>query len=495
MSVRRALLGGVAALALSAPAANATQTGPDYVASDNVQYVTSDRLPGDGVGARVVGKYLYVTTTTGLTIYDIQTDPAHPQKIGFQTFDVEFENEEVPTNGRILGISGQDGCSDPWAANFSSGTAPRQLDPNSTWSASEATGCLTLWDVSDPANVKKVNVVPGAGEHTTACAYDCQWLYGSTGAITDNRDPAKAKVVGNWQRAAVKPDYFKSSCHHLREIQPGVLLGSCQPIILLSLRAQDGASPLKPVIIATGTNEDNRFIHSGQWPNNGTDKFSLEGGETNANPSCDDTSGAFMVWDTSDVRDGNGGFRKGGVFREISEIRPSNGSYTDGHSPYNALGCSVHWFEQHPTFRDGGLVALAEYENGTRFLQITSTGKIIEQGFFLPMAGSTSAPHWNPFDPHYLYVIDYARGLDVLKYTGDYYVPGVPAPPGAKSGTLGTKQSKRAERRKRARYRCASKKKHRAKHRAKSKHKHEHRHARKCRSKKKKHAKRRKTHR
>ena len=78
-AVLRGVLGAIAALALFVPAASATQTGPDYVSSDNVQYVGSDRLPGDGVGARVVGKYLYVTTTTGLTIYDIQKDPAHPQ--------------------------------------------------------------------------------------------------------------------------------------------------------------------------------------------------------------------------------------------------------------------------------------------------------------------------------------------------------------------------------------------------------------------------------
>src|SRR3954464_12753662 len=131
LAVLRGVLGAVAALALSAPAAYATHTGPDYVASDNVQYVGSDRLPGDGVGARIVGKYLYVTTTTGLTIYDIQSDPANPKKVGFETMDVEFENEEVPTNGRILGISGQDGCSDPWSANFTSGSMPRQADPDS----------------------------------------------------------------------------------------------------------------------------------------------------------------------------------------------------------------------------------------------------------------------------------------------------------------------------------------------------------------------------
>src|SRR3954452_855884 len=130
LAALRAALAATALLAVGAPAAHATKSGPDYVASDNVQYVTSDRLPGDGVGARVVGKYLYVTTTKGLSIYDIQKDPAHPQKIGFETMDVEFENEEVPTNGKVLGISGHDGCSDPVSYNITSGTGPKQVADN-----------------------------------------------------------------------------------------------------------------------------------------------------------------------------------------------------------------------------------------------------------------------------------------------------------------------------------------------------------------------------
>ena len=30
--------------------------------------------------------------------------------VGLETLDIEFENEEVPTNGKILGISGEIGC-------------------------------------------------------------------------------------------------------------------------------------------------------------------------------------------------------------------------------------------------------------------------------------------------------------------------------------------------------------------------------------------------
>src|SRR5712691_13233437 len=39
------------------------QVGADFVASDNVQFIRSLKLAADGVGARVVGNYLYVTST------------------------------------------------------------------------------------------------------------------------------------------------------------------------------------------------------------------------------------------------------------------------------------------------------------------------------------------------------------------------------------------------------------------------------------------------
>src|SRR4051794_17785068 len=65
------------------------QVGADYVSSDNVQFIRSFKLAADGVGARVVGQYLYVTTTKDLEIYDI-TVPADPQLMGTLTLDVEF---------------------------------------------------------------------------------------------------------------------------------------------------------------------------------------------------------------------------------------------------------------------------------------------------------------------------------------------------------------------------------------------------------------------
>src|SRR4029079_8468865 len=85
------------------------------------------------------------------------------------------------------------------------------------------------------------------------------------------------------------------------------------------------------------------------------------------------------------------------------------------------LGCSVHWFQEHSTFKNGGLVALSEYEDGVRFLQIQSDGKIKEQGFFAPLGGSSSSPKWAP-SGDVVYSLDYDRGIDIMRWKGQHYI-------------------------------------------------------------------------
>ena len=125
----------------------------------------------------------------------------------------------------------------------------------------------------------------------------------------------------------------------------------------------------------------------------------------------------------------------------LAQVPPAgNGVYADGKPVAGALGCSVHWFQEHPTFHDGGLVAISEYEDGVRFLQITKDGGIEEQGYFLSLGSSSSSPKWAGKDD-VLYSIDYQRGIDILRWTGKHYAPDsrgrVPDEPGRPRGTEG----------------------------------------------------------
>ena len=52
----------------------------------------------------------------------------------------------------------------------------------------------------------------------------------------------------------------------------------------------------------------------------------------------------------------------------------AEGTLTDGKSPYTTW--CTHWFDAHPSFSNGGMVAISWYEQGTRFLQVAPDGKI-----------------------------------------------------------------------------------------------------------------------
>lgn len=361
------LLGSTGA---AAPAVLGSGPGPGYFASDNVQWITNIPLHADGVGARLVGRYLYLTTERDLTIYDV-SKPAEPERVGGMFFEVPqelyFPEEDVDTNGRIL-LSGSQGT-------------------------------LYVIDVRDKSNPHVIGAVEGADEHTISCVLDCKYAYGSEGVIVDLRDPKKPKVVGNWAKASGTG----GGGHDVTEVAHGLVLTSTQPMLLLDARK----NPLQPKVLATGRNSDGRFIHGNLWPRGMKDRFLLVGGET-LGPRCDDEDdGTFMTWDTR-------GWKRRHHFTMIDEYRVTNGNPAEGDAAVD-LYCT-HWFDPHPTWRNGGLVTMAWYEHGTRFLRVDGSGRIEEAGYFLPLGGSTSAAYWISKD--IVYAVDYNRGLDILRYTG-----------------------------------------------------------------------------
>lgn len=367
-----AALAGLAALALPASSTGAPLDrgpGPGFFASDNVEWVTSLPIHADGVGARLVGKYMYLTTERDLTIYDV-SNPTAPVRTGTMPFvppqEFYFPEEDVDTNGKIL-LSGSNGT-------------------------------LNVINVKDKANPSVIGQVDGADEHTISCVLDCKYAYGSEGVIVDLRKPTHPKIVGDWTKAGTG-----RGGHDVTEVAPGLIVTSTQPIMLLDARKD----PVHPKLLATGSNSDDRFIHGNLWPHQMKDRMLLAGGETSG-PSCDsESSGAFMTWDASK-------WKKTRTFKMIDQYRVKNGVPTDGDAPAD-LFCA-HWFDTHPTYRNGGLVAMGWYEHGTRFLDVSSQGKIKEVGYFLPVGGSTSAAYW--LNKEIVYSVDYNRGLDILRFTG-----------------------------------------------------------------------------
>jgi hypothetical protein len=417
-SLRAAVIATFSLLCLAAPAAAAEPPLGDAVMSDNVEYLGSIKQDvGLTTGTKIVGDRMFVTSGKNISIYDI-SDPASPKPLGGMKANVAWENEEVPTNGKVLAV----------ASDFYSVGVPECVE------AMAATGCVQFFDVRDPANIKQVGTIPIAN-HTAECALDCQYFYGKAGTIIDTRgilDGQAPKVIGNWITELATQGVAEKSCHHIREIRPGVLLTACRPFAAISINAADGGSPAHPKVLYTG--EAAKFVHSARWPRSGNDKFVLTGGEQNFTGRCERNNSEFSVYSAAKVLAGQSTQFEG----PLAQVPPAgNGVYADGKPVAGALGCSVHWFHEHQTFRNGGLVAISEYEDGVRFLQIKRDGQIEEQGYFLSLGSSSSSPKWAGKDD-VLYSIDYQRGIDILRWKGEYYVPGVGSAPGQVRGTNGT---------------------------------------------------------
>jgi hypothetical protein len=174
--------------------------------------------------------------------------------------------------------------------------------------------------------------------------------------------------------------------------------------------------PEHPVVIGKSPKR-NRFTHSNLWPHQGQDKFLLVGGETGASVGCTGASAQFVTMDATrgwPTYDDTGNLVTQGEFTPIAEYRVRAGNYADGHPAVNQW--CTHWFDTHPAYRDGGLVALSWYEHGVRILDIKSDGQIEELGWFVPVGGSTSGVYW--ITDRVMYTTDYQRSFDILRYTG-----------------------------------------------------------------------------
>lgn len=362
-------LGLLVVLALSASSFPLAQVNAVGFSSSNVEYIRT--LPVDSgmpTGGRLVGKFFYVSGLRSLSIYDVSV-PADPQLVSTTPIGVYFANEDVDTNGKVLLLS-----------------------------SDQVGGYLSVWDVRDKSSPKRLAELTDVPDHTFSCVLKCRWAYGASGTIVDLRRPAKPKRAGQWATIPSRGDGFD-----VTEVSPGLVLTSSRVIRLLDARK----NPRLPKEIARGATPDGRLIHSNRWPRKAKDRFALVQGETPLTPSCHGDSGAFMTWDASR-------WKKTRTLTLIDEFRVPNGTLTDGNPPANAWGCTNMWFQEHPTFKNGGLVVSGFFEHGTRFLKVDARGRISQAGYFTPAAGSTIATYW--INKEIVYSLDLYRGLDVLRY-------------------------------------------------------------------------------
>jgi hypothetical protein len=409
-----------------------TALGPGTFTSDNVEYVGTLPIDSPGVGGAVrthapTGRtFFYATGLKGLTIYDVE-DPARPALVGALAFP-HSQNEDVSVSddGTRVIISADGSLAVP-------------IMPHSRG--------IHVVDATDPTAPTLI-ASHADSNHTTECADPtCEWLYASsTGGIYDatRADEGIIERVGSWN---LLPDgTVVGGRHALNLDEAGLLISDSNPRLVLDPRPHVGADgvaygPANPELLAWGSRDDDidpRLQHNNWRPNSldwtprrankhgnvKPDAYpepdgpgalppgSLRAGElmvanseSNLNPRCS-MAGGLSTWD---IRD----FDKGRAPVELEVFRPVNGSWAEGDPAINALGCSGHWF----TVRDQYVTA-SWYEHGVRFFEVgLDTGAMEEIGFFQPVATEAGAAHW--IDDEYVYAVDYARGIDILRFDRD----------------------------------------------------------------------------
>jgi hypothetical protein len=190
----------------------------------------------------------------------------------------------------------------------------------------------------------------------------------------------------------------------------------------------DVTNPVQPVKLTTiKTTFHTLGYHSAVWPRVGQDRFLMMGTEIapsgateNAGSDCQG-DGELATYSTDAVlaaereAAANPGSTWGPAnFTKLDSWEISGrGTYSDGRAPFNVLYCS-HWFDAHPGWNNGGLLAVAHYTWGTRFLKVDQDGQISELGWFQPVGGYTASAYWITKD--IVYSLDYERGLDILRF-------------------------------------------------------------------------------
>jgi hypothetical protein len=417
----------------------------DVIQSDNVEYLGTIPIDAPGVGGQVVvrddlggDRYFYATGAKGLSIYDI-TDPELPLLVTTFPFPhAQNEDVKVSDDGKRVLIAADGAIAVP-------------VNPVTTG--------VHLIDVTNPAApamiasssdlVMRRGTARGAGEHTAECAVaDCSVVYGSSGRIYELALAAgRLTAIPNvsWREytdPATGESGTTSSPHALNRDETGLLISDSTPRLVMDPVGlfDPAARPQKPTVLAVGNpgsgdrlyQHNNRRPSAAEWearpigapvatqsverparsismvddrPVMGPGELLVSSSETNLRPTCGNTAG-LSTWSMID-------FDKGAQMVQLETFKPLNGTYLDGSPAVNALGCSGHWFTVSDEF-----VTASWYEHGVRFFELgLTTGTIDEVGYFQPVVTEAGAAYW--VTDEIVYSVDYARGIDILRFDRD----------------------------------------------------------------------------
>jgi hypothetical protein len=368
--MRIAALAVLAGLAFAAPAQAAPETSP------GVRLVTS--IPERGViSARAVGSHLYVSSLTGVSVFDISR-PQAPVRVGRLDLP-NAQNEDVDVGSGIMLVS-----DDPFGGR----------------------GVLHVIDIRDPAHPRELSTyrtwVPGMFTsaprrggigHTATCIQRCRyaWLAGSPAGIEviDLRDPAHPRRAGRFAANAAAGVF---GTHDVQVDSSGLawVAGSngtaaydpsrnpVHPRLVMRTDRRGAVGPL------------NNFIHHNSQR---ISRRVVAVTEEDFGDQCR-RAGSLQTWRIA---------RRGRLhpLDTFSVERDGNAR----------VACSAHYFDTR-----AGLIAQGFYEQGVRLIDARRPGRLRQVGYYLSRPGLFWGALFAPTDAtgSTVYGIDHSRGIDVL---------------------------------------------------------------------------------
>jgi hypothetical protein len=429
------LLAACAALFATGASAPQAQAATPLFTSPNVEHLGTLPDAVGAIGARFStdGRTMYVTSATGLGIYDV-AQPAAPRLLSRLALP-HFENEDVDVGrvgGRDLVIITNDpsfttvgviyviDATNPRLPVLLSAT-PTQVptaaadplvgSPGSRnghianciqacrylWTTGSDEG-LTVYDLSDPAHPQYLGAlaVPGGG-FTHDVAVDpsgIAWVTGEDGTFgydtSTITDPLRPALRYRSDPAVTNTGNSGPS------LDPGSANGS--PLDFLHHNS------LRTGISVNGTSVRKRAGRGGN--------VLAITEEDYLRPGCNGL-GSLQTWQITNETNPDG-TRKLALLdmwtTELNELMELEGRSNPAGAP-TTVNCSAHWFDE-----DRGLIAQGWYDQGVRFLDVSDPRDIKQVGYFVS-AGEYWAAYFAPTDParEIVYGLDVAGGIDVIR--------------------------------------------------------------------------------
>ncbi|HVE74076.1 MAG TPA: hypothetical protein VNA30_03160 [Mycobacteriales bacterium] len=390
------------------------------------------------ISLNFIGNTMFASTTTGIYAYDV-SNPAAPAILGALPQYI-WENEDVDVDPvrKLLFLSRDPrGFTTPAYSGF-------------------PYGAVQVIDVSIPHAMTQISMTLLPGGHTTSCVDKCNytWTGGPSTGVgqpadwkgrpifgLDMRDPAKPVACPeplDLGRNDGKTDYAHDVQVDARGVawvsgRGGVrgywVNGKHRDPVTGVTRVATGCAPIPYGGGGTELGRTGPLMHN-SWHNtklavNGRKGDVLMATEENLSSACQ-TSGRFVTYDLGGTYGGAGFRGKPHRMRELDTWTPEQQEGADGCA-------SAHYF----TDRGDGLVAIAFYGQGTRFLDVRNPRNIKQVAYFRPNDANTWAAYWRPGG--LVFIADNERGVDVVRFgtaAGKAGAAPVQAPPAPKRPSL-----------------------------------------------------------